>query len=117
VFKKRPRLINKVLTSLYIRETLFFACKLHAKKEWEKRKYIRQIVLLKLLSALEQLVLKSHVVLRLETHASAQDVDQCVSLLAQSIDNRRTGRNQGSLKSNISTMPIAHVEEEEANIP
>lgn len=47
---------------------------------------------------LEQLVLKGHLRLGLETNASTEDVDKSGALLAQGVDDRGTGRGQGSLE-------------------
>jgi hypothetical protein len=47
---------------------------------------------------LEQLVLKRHIVLRLKTHASTEDVGQARTLLRKRIDNRRTRRRERSLE-------------------
>ncbi len=47
---------------------------------------------------LEQLVLQSHVILRLKTDAGLEDVDQSASLLSKGVDDRSTRRSQGSLK-------------------
>jgi hypothetical protein len=43
-------------------------------------------------------VLKSHVVLRLETNTSTENVGQSTSLLGKSIDNWCSGRGQWSLE-------------------
>jgi hypothetical protein len=47
---------------------------------------------------LKQLVLQSHVILRLKTNASLEDVDQSTSLLSKSINDRSSRRSQGSLE-------------------
>ena len=47
---------------------------------------------------LEQLVLQSHVILRLKSNASLEDVDQGTSLLRKSIDDRSARRSQGCLE-------------------
>lgn len=47
---------------------------------------------------LEQLVLKGHIGLWLETNAGTEDVNQSGALLAQGIDDRGAGRGQGSLE-------------------
>jgi hypothetical protein len=47
---------------------------------------------------LEQLVLKRHIVLRLKTNASTEDVSQARTLLRKRIDNRRTRRRKRSLE-------------------
>lgn len=47
---------------------------------------------------LEQLVLQSHVVLRLKTNTSTENVDQSTALLSESIDNRCSWWRQWSLE-------------------
>lgn len=46
----------------------------------------------------EQLVLQSHIILRLKPDAGLEDVDQSASLLSKGINDRSTRRSQGSLK-------------------
>jgi hypothetical protein len=47
---------------------------------------------------LEQLVLQSHVVLRLQANACAEDVGQSTSLLSKSVDNWSSWRSQRSFE-------------------
>jgi hypothetical protein len=63
---------------------------------------------------LEQLVLKRHVILRLQTDTSPQHVHQAAPLLAQRINNRRSSRRQRSLEHvtqntehRVETLPLA----------
>lgn len=55
------------------------------------------MVALKVAYALEELVFKSHIRLRLETNASTEDIGQSRTLLSQSIDHRSARRSQRSL--------------------
>src|ERR1700761_1751389 len=49
-------------------------------------------------AASEQLMLQRHIVLRLQTNTSTEDVDQRVTLLGKSVDHRSTRRRHGSLE-------------------
>ena len=48
--------------------------------------------------SLEELVLECHVVLWLETNTGTEDVGKCSTLLGEGVDNRSTGRSEGSLE-------------------
>jgi hypothetical protein len=52
----------------------------------------------KLATCLEKLMLKRHIILRLQTHASAEDVRESTSLLGKRIDNGRSVRHQRRLE-------------------
>jgi len=48
---------------------------------------------------LEEFVLKSHVVLRLQTNTSPEDVGKCSTLLGKSINDRGSRRSQRCLEN------------------
>lgn len=68
-----------------------------SKSNPKTRKGQRKTVALKVAYALEELVFKSHIRLRLETNASTENIGQSRSLLCQSIDHRSARRSQRSL--------------------
>lgn len=61
---------------------------------WLDRLFAQQAVIT---TRLEQLVLKSHVVLRLESDTGTEDVGKSSALLAESVDNRCSSWGQRSL--------------------
>lgn len=67
------------------------------KADPKTRKGHRETVALKISYTLEELVLESHIRLRLKTNASTEDIGQSRTLLRQSIDHRGARRSQRSL--------------------
>lgn len=67
------------------------------KSDPKTREGDRETAALEVSHALEELVLKSHIRLRLKTNASTKDIGQGRTLLRQSIDHRGARRSQRSL--------------------
>lgn len=67
------------------------------KSDPKTREGHRETAALKVPHTLEELVLKSHIRLRLKTNASTEDIGQSRTLLRQSIDHRGARRSQRSL--------------------
>jgi hypothetical protein len=63
-------------------------------------------------SHLEQLVLKSHVILRLKANTGTEDVGESRTLLGESVDDRSTCRGERSLVSvsiSLSQPAVHHI--------